>query len=75
MKSQEAVLFPVSLSLSISPQEADASAALTLEAVAKCPEDYDLSGDPVSFFDAAAMKSAERRSSPSRETTSARRSP
>ena len=53
MTSQEAVLFNVSLSLSISPQEADAGAALTLAAVAKCPEHYDLSGDPVLFFDAA----------------------
>src|ERR1051326_1721107 len=53
MNGQEAVLFPVSLSLSISPQEVDAGAALTLKAVAECPEQYDLSGDPVLFFDAA----------------------
>jgi len=52
MNGQEAVLFPVSLSLSISPQEADAGAALTLKAVAECPEQYDLSGDPVLFLDA-----------------------
>ena len=52
MSGQETVRFPVSLSLSISPQEVDAGAALTLSAVAKCPEDYDLSGDPVLFFDA-----------------------
>src|SRR5947208_15682856 len=50
MNGQEAVLFPVSLSLSISPQEADAGAALTLKAVADCPEQYDLSGDPVWFL-------------------------
>src|SRR5207237_10766981 len=43
MNGQEAVLFPVSLSLSISPQEADAGTALTLKAVAECPEQYDLS--------------------------------
>ena len=42
MNGQEAVLFPVSLSLSISPQEVDAGAELTLKAVAECPEDYDL---------------------------------
>ena len=53
MNGQEAVLFPVSLSLSISPQEADAGTALTLKAVAQCPEQYDLSGDPVLFLDAA----------------------
>src|SRR3954466_14416045 len=53
MNGQEAVLFPVSLSLSISPQEVDAGAALTLKAVAECPEQYDLSSDPVLFFDAA----------------------
>jgi hypothetical protein len=52
MNGQEAVLFPVSLSLSISPQEADAGTALTLKAVAECPEQYDLSGDPVLFLDA-----------------------
>src|SRR5215472_9517293 len=52
MNGQEAVLFPVSLSLSISPQEADAGTALTLNAVAECPEQYDLSGDPVLFLDA-----------------------
>src|SRR5947208_16955355 len=50
MNGQEAVLFPVSLSLSISPQEVDASAELTLKAVAECPED--LSGDQISFHDA-----------------------
>jgi hypothetical protein len=53
MNGQEAVLFPVSLSLSISPQEAGAGTALTLKAVAECPEQYDLSGDPVLFLDAA----------------------
>jgi hypothetical protein len=53
MDSREAVLFPVSLSLSISPQEVDAGASPTLKAVAQCPEQYDLSGDPVLFFDAA----------------------
>ena len=53
MTSQEAGLFPVSLSLSISPQEADAGTELTLTAVAECPEEYDLSGDPVLFLDAA----------------------
>ncbi len=53
MSSRETVLFPVSLSLSISPQDVDAGAALTLAAVVKCPEQYDLSGDPVLFFDAA----------------------
>ena len=52
MNGQEAVLFPVSLSLSISPQEADAGTALILKAVAECPEQYDLSGDPVLFLDA-----------------------
>jgi hypothetical protein len=52
MTSREAVLFPVSLSLSISPQPVDAGAALTLKAVAECPEEYDLSGDPVLFLDA-----------------------
>ena len=52
MNGQEAVLFPVSLSLSISPQEADAGTALTLKAVAECPEQYDLSDDPVLFLDA-----------------------
>jgi hypothetical protein len=52
MNGQEAVHFPVSLSLSVSPQEADAGAALTLKAVAECPEQYDLSGDPVLFLDA-----------------------
>src|ERR1700760_3832227 len=52
MNGQEAVLFPVSLSLSISPQEPDAGTPLTLKAVAECPEQYDLSGDPVLFLDA-----------------------
>jgi hypothetical protein len=52
MTSPEAILLPVSLSLSISPRAVDAGAALTLSAVAKCPEDYDLSGDPVLFLDA-----------------------
>src|SRR5438552_394516 len=52
MNGQEAVLFPVSLSLSILPEEADAGTALTLKAVAECPEQYDLSGDPVLFLDA-----------------------
>jgi hypothetical protein len=52
MNDQETILFPVSLSLSISPQEADAGTALTLKAVAECPEQYDLSGDPVLFLDA-----------------------
>ncbi len=52
MNGQEAVIFPVSLSLSISPEEADAGTALTLKAVAECPEQYDLSGDPVLFLDA-----------------------
>ena len=56
MNGQEAVLFPVSLSLSISPQEADAGAALTLKAVAECPEQYDLSGDPVLFLDATGRE-------------------
>src|ERR1051326_1083448 len=56
MNGQEAVLFPVSLSLSISPQEVDAGAALTLKAVAECPEDYDLSGDQISFRDAAGRE-------------------
>lgn len=52
MTSQEAVLFNISLSLSILPQEADAGATLTLKAVAECPEQYDLSGDSVLFVDA-----------------------
>ena len=52
MNGQEAVLFPVYLRLSISPQEADAGTALTLKAVAECPEQYDLSDDPVLFIDA-----------------------
>src|SRR6185436_12741510 len=52
MTSQEAVLFNVSLSLSISPQETDAGATLTLKAVAECPEQYDVSGEPVLFLDA-----------------------
>src|SRR4030088_3178285 len=56
MNGQEAVLFPVSLSLSISPQEVDAGAELTLKAVAECPEDYDLSGDQISFHDAAGRE-------------------
>src|SRR5712671_2486286 len=56
MPSQEAVLFPVSLSLSISPQEAYAGAALTLKAVAECPQEYDLSGDQISFHDAAGRE-------------------
>src|SRR5262245_35938174 len=56
MNGQEAVLFPVSLSLSISPEEVDAGAALTLKAVAECPEQYDLSGDPVLFLDAAGRE-------------------
>src|SRR5262245_65590122 len=55
MNGQEAVLFPVSLSLSVSPQEADAGAALTLKAVAECPEQYDFSGDPVLFLDANGL--------------------
>src|SRR5262245_25683920 len=56
MNGQEAVLFPVSLSLSISPQEVDAGAELTLRAVAECPEDYDISGDQISFHDAAGRE-------------------
>jgi hypothetical protein len=52
MNGREAVLFRVTLSLSISPQVADAGTALTLKAVAECPEQYDLSGDPVLFLDA-----------------------
>src|SRR5215467_7366765 len=56
MKGQEAVLFPVSLSLSISPREVDAGAELTLKAVAECSEDYDLSGDQISFHDAAGRE-------------------
>lgn len=56
MPSQEAVLLPVSLSLSISPRDVDAGSKLTLEAVAECPEDYDLSGDPISFHDAAGRE-------------------
>jgi hypothetical protein len=52
MNGQETVLFPVSLSLSISPEVADAGTALTLKAVVECPEEYDLSGDPVLFLDA-----------------------
>src|SRR5258705_7093582 len=56
MNGQEAVLFPVSLSLSISPQEVDAGAELTLKAVAECPEDYDLSGDQISFHDSAGRE-------------------
>src|SRR3954451_18695707 len=52
MNGWEAGLFPASLSLSISPQEADAGTALTLKAVAECPGQYDLSGDPVLFLDA-----------------------
>ncbi len=56
MTSPEAVLFPVSLSLSISPEEAYAGAALTLKAVAECPEEYDLSGDQISFHDAAGRE-------------------
>ena len=56
MNGQEAVLFPVSLSLSISPQEVDAGAELTLKAVAECPEEYDLSGDQISFHDAAGRE-------------------
>src|SRR6516162_5368671 len=54
MNGQESVLFP--LSLSISPQEVDAGAELTLKAVAECPEDYDLSGDQISFHDAAGRE-------------------
>ncbi|HTB41755.1 MAG TPA: hypothetical protein VK777_32020, partial [Reyranella sp.] len=56
MNGRESVLFPVSLSLSISPQEVDAGAELTLKAVAECPEDYDLSGDQISFHDAAGRE-------------------
>ena len=56
MNGQESVLFPVSLSLSISPQQVDAGAELTLRAVAECPEDYDLSGDQISFHDAAGRE-------------------
>jgi len=56
MNGQKAVLFPVSPSLSISPQEADAGALLTLKAVAECPEEYDLSGDQISFHDAAGRE-------------------
>jgi hypothetical protein len=52
----EAVLFPVSLSLSISPEEVDAGAAVTLKAVAECPQEYDLSGDQISFHDAAGRE-------------------
>jgi hypothetical protein len=54
--NQEAVLFPVSLSLSVSPEQADAGAALILTATAECPEDYDLSDDPVLFVDAAGRE-------------------
>jgi hypothetical protein len=53
MTSREAVLFRVSLRLSISPEEADAGAALTLTATAECPDDFDLSDDPVLFLDGA----------------------
>lgn len=49
----EVVLFPVSLDLSISPEQVDAGASLTLKAVAACPEEYDLSDEQVSFHDAA----------------------
>jgi hypothetical protein len=56
MPSQETVLFPVSLSLSISPEDVDAGASLTLKAVAECSEEYDLSGDRISFHDAAGRE-------------------
>ena len=56
MNGLRSVLFPVSLTLSISPQEVDAGAEQTLKAVAECPEDYDLSGDQISFHDAAGRE-------------------
>src|SRR5437588_11253912 len=56
MNGQKAVLFPVSLSLSIWPQEVDAGAELTLKAVAECPEYYDLSGDQISLHDAVGRE-------------------
>jgi hypothetical protein len=56
MNGQEAVLFPVSLSLSISPQDVDAGSLLTLSAKVQCPEEYDLSGDPISFHDATGRE-------------------
>lgn len=54
--SSEPVLFPVSLNLSISPEQVDAGASLTLKAVAECPEEYDLSDELVSFHDAAGRQ-------------------
>lgn len=56
MSGQDVVLFPVTLSLSISPQEADAGAGVTLHAVVGCPEEYDLSGDEISFRDTAGRE-------------------
>src|SRR3979490_1769987 len=56
MNGQEALLFPVSLTLSISPQEVDAGAELTLKAVAEYPEDYGVSGDPMSVHDAGGRE-------------------
>ena len=56
MPRQEAVVFPVSLSLSISPQDVDAGAELTLKAVAECPEEFDLSDEQISFHDATGRE-------------------
>ncbi len=75
MTSPEAVLFPVSLSLSISPEEADAGATLTLKAVAECPEEYDLSGDQISFHDAAGREIGSASLAALEGTISAQRSP